>query len=386
MPKLFSRTIPETESQPAAAAVFQPLWSLIGTTMNGGSAHSIVLREPQLRIGRRAEMDLQIDLPVVSGFHAEIFQDSGNLFIRDAGSTNGTYVNGIRISLETQLNDGDNLEIGGTSFRVLRRSTTAGAARALPQMMKTCFVNNAMELLGRRSLAQLLSGGSLAPCFQAIHNLRTGEITGYEFLARSEFPGIESAAQLFGQSSKAGRDVELSLFCRAQALHFSSLIEPHVPVFVNTHPLEPLLEVVLPQMQQLRRSYPDRGIVLEIHEAANTEPGLVRELRKRLSDVGIRLAFDDFGAGQARIREMISATADYIKFDPSLIRDLQMVSPDQRKFFASILSGIRSDGVITVAEGVESEDMAEVCRDIGFELVQGYHFSRPMLMKPNPPV
>lgn len=359
----------------------QGLWSLIGTSPSGGSTHSIMIRETELRIGRRAEMDLQIDLPVVSGFHAEVFQSNGNLYVRDAGSTNGTFVNGIRITLDARLRDGDSLEIGGTSFRVLRRGNAAAPARVLPPMTKTCFVNDAMESAGRRSLAQLLNGGSLTPCFQAIHDLGTSEVIGYEFLARSAYPGIETAGQLFGQSSKAGREIELSQFCRAQALHFSHLIHDQAPVFVNTHPLEPLLEAVLPQMIQLRSMYPERGIVLEIHEAASTEPELVQEFRQRLADVNIRLAFDDFGAGQARIREMISASADYIKFDPSLIRDLQRVSPEQRKFFASILHGIQSEGVLTVAEGVETEEMAQVCRDLGFELVQGYLFSRPTLMK-----
>lgn len=355
-------------------------WSLLGTASPGAAPQSIVVRDAVFRIGRRQEMDLTIDSPVVSGAHAELFQIADNLYVRDSGSTNGTFVNGKRITTETLLFDGAVLEIANISFRVLshRREPATPAASIF---MKTCFANDALDTLGRRSLAQLLGGGTAAPCFQSIHCLYSGAVRGHEFLARSTYPGIETAGQLFEQARKAGREVELSMFCRTQAMKHSHFIAPDLPIFMNTHPLEPLLDGVVPQMLQLRQQYPNRAIVLEIHEGANTEPGVVRELRQRLAEAGIKLAFDDFGNGQARIRELISASADYIKFDPSLIRELLEVSAEQRRFFASIIRGIQSEGVVTVAEGVETEDMATLCRDMGFDLVQGYLFSRPTILK-----
>ena len=120
--------------------------------------------------------------------------------------------------------------------------------------------------------------------------------------------------------------------------------------------------------------------MLEIHEAAITEPALIRELRAMLAEVDVRLAFDDFGRGQARIRELICASSDYIKFDAALIQDLQGISREQFRFFRSIIAGIRAEGAVTVAEGVENDAMAEVCREVGFDLVQGYLFSRPTLL------
>jgi len=238
-----------------------------------------------------------------------------------------------------------------------------------------------VDAMSRGSLARLLGGGSLVPCYQAIYDLQTGELAGYEFLARCVYPGIETPDRLFHQATSVGREVELSLFCRKQAFAHCHLTPSDVPVFVNTHPIEPLLDVVLPQMRDLRQAYPHRGIVLEIHEAAHTEPGLIRELRHQLALINVQLAFDDFGAGQTRIREMICASADYIKFDPSLIRDLLQVSKDQRRFFALILGNIKSEGTITIAEGIETAEMDAVCHDLGFDLVQGYRYGRPTVMK-----
>ncbi len=361
-------------------------WSLLGATSPGQAAQSIVIRDEVFRIGRRPEMDLTVDSPVVSGAHAELFQINGQLFVRDPGSTNGTFVNGERITCDTALYDGTVLELGDTSFRVVSHHPDHTGPAASSLFMKTCFANDAFEAVKRRGFAQLLSGGEALPCFQAIHCLKTGVIHGYEYLVRSAFAGIETAGQLFDQARKAGREIELSIFCRAEALRLSHLLDPQIPVFVNIHPMEPLLDVVVPQMVQLHHQYPDRPMVLEIHEAANTEPGLVREVRSQLADVDIKLAFDDFGCGQARMRELISASTDYIKFDPSLIRELLQVSPDQLKFFTSIIRGIQSEGVITVAEGIETEVMATLCRDIGFDLVQGYLYSRPtILSRPQDP-
>ncbi|MCA9037596.1 MAG: EAL domain-containing protein [Planctomycetaceae bacterium] len=357
-----------------------PKWSISGALTSGETPQTFYLRQPSYRIGRRREMDLAVSSAVVSGAHCELMLSAGSLYIRDLGSTNGTFVNGHRIGHDTLLLPGDFIEIGDVCFEVMRSDQNNGGARTDPVVSKTCFVDNAHDLVARRSLTQLLNHGGVLPCFQAIHCLKTGFVRGYEFLARSDFPGVETAGELFEQARKAGREVELSLLCRRDAMRFASMLEPGIPVFLNTHPLEPLLDVVVPQLTELRKEYPDRAIVLEIHEAAITEPGLIRKVRSQLAEQGIRLAFDDFGRGQARIRELICATSDFIKFDSALIRDLQDVSDDQFRFFASIVHGIQRDGAIVVAEGVETEDMARVCRDVGFDLVQGYLYSRPTIL------
>ncbi len=119
-----------------------------------------------LRLGRDPACDLMVDDPRVSRVHAAVWSDpGGTLVLEDLGSTNGTFVNGKRITTETLLFDGAVLEIANISFRVLshRREPATPAASIF---MKTCFANDALDTLGRRSLAQLLGGGTAAPfCF-----------------------------------------------------------------------------------------------------------------------------------------------------------------------------------------------------------------------------
>ncbi|MCA9061319.1 MAG: EAL domain-containing protein, partial [Planctomycetaceae bacterium] len=218
-------------------------------------------------------------------------------------------------------------------------------------------------------------------CFQSIHNPENGHIVGYEFLARSSFPGLESAGRIFQQATATRLEVELSCLCRDKALQYSTVIDAAIPVFLNTHPAESLLDVTVPHLRQLRNTWPERAIVLEIHEAAITEPELIRNVRQELREIDVRIAFDDFGKGQARIRELISSSADFVKFDADLIRDLDRLSSEQRLFFRTIIDGIRKEGVTTIAEGIETPSMAVTCREIGFDLLQGYLYSRPTMLQ-----
>ncbi len=366
--------------QKYVAPVRTTRWLLRGATVPNGDPASITISSCPFRIGRTNQNDLSIVSPVVSSRHAEILESAGILFIRDTASTNGTFVNGKRITNDTLLTEGDLIEIGDTFFRVLTDTTQQADHKTNPVLGKTHFFQDSHDMRGPRSMQTLLQDGNLLPCFQAIHCLNSGLIRGYEYLARCNYPGIETAGQLFEQARRAGREIELSLLCRHRAMEFSSNFDENTPVFLNTHPAEPLLETVVPQMRELRRLHPNRKIVLEIHEASITEPALVKQLRRDLAESDVRLAFDDFGRGQARIRELICVPSDYIKFDSSLIYDLESVSPEQFRFFRSIIQGIKNEGAITVAEGVETETMAQICRDIGFDLVQGFLFSRPTLL------
>lgn len=304
------------------------------------------------------------------------------LCIRDLGSTNGTFVNGKRITSDTLLAEGDWLEIGDVHLKVDCKGTTPLSRPERHNFQKTCYFNGQEALESARGLIELLDGHKLEPCFQPIHNLGDRDIHGYEYLARSEVASVSNPGQMFAAAEAAGRQVELSMLCRQMAVEHSICLPARLPLFLNTHPEEPLLRKVVPQLQELRTLQPARPLVLEIHEGAITEPELVRNLRAALKEIGVQLAFDDFGAGQARIRELICAPSDYIKFDAALIRDLQNVSDDQFGMFRSIISAVKAEGALTVAEGIETEEMIATCRELGFDLLQGFALSRPAIMHP----
>jgi pSer/pThr/pTyr-binding forkhead associated (FHA) protein len=76
------------------------------------------LTPPTVTLGRRADTASLIDDVYVSDEHAELRVDAGSWSVRDLGSTNGTYVNSVRITGPTTLAVGDTLRIGKTVFLV----------------------------------------------------------------------------------------------------------------------------------------------------------------------------------------------------------------------------------------------------------------------------
>ena len=68
-----------------------------------------------------------------------------------------------------------------------------------------------------------------------------------------------------------------------------------------------------------------RRLILEIHEEAVPDIGLLRQLRDQLAAHGVGLAYDDFGAGQSRLTELAEVPPDYIKLDMRLVRDIHYI-------------------------------------------------------------
>ncbi len=78
-------------------------------------------------IGRGAAAGVRLGDPEISRIHCQIEELDGHLVIRDLGSTNGTFVNGLRVT-EAALISGDRVSLGQTRFWVLYERDTSGAA------------------------------------------------------------------------------------------------------------------------------------------------------------------------------------------------------------------------------------------------------------------
>jgi pSer/pThr/pTyr-binding forkhead associated (FHA) protein len=75
------------------------------------------VREPVV-IGRSAEADVVLQDPYASELHLRMSASNGRIVLQDLGSTNGTYVNGRRVTMPTPLNKGDAVQIGKTIMEV----------------------------------------------------------------------------------------------------------------------------------------------------------------------------------------------------------------------------------------------------------------------------
>jgi EAL domain-containing protein (putative c-di-GMP-specific phosphodiesterase class I) len=88
---------------------------------------------------------------------------------------------------------------------------------------------------------------------------------------------------------------------------------------------------LIDSLTKVREMTGNTDLVLEIHESSVTNPVSMQTLHSAMKDLDIRLAYDDFGSGQARLAELIEARPDYVKFDISLNRfsDRRTTSDDR---------------------------------------------------------
>jgi len=349
------------------------MWFLCGRAGDGDPVRYVPIHSSPFVIGRRADCGLQLNCPTVSSAHAEFIDNGPTAVLRDLGSTNGTFVNGKRLTSEIEVVSGDLIQFATQPFRVLKQDSSANPATACENV---CDQAMALVLFDR-----LISEGAVIPFYQPIVDLHTQAVEGVEVLCRSRLPGLETPLKMFAAAAQLDQEVRLSQTIRWNACQETMGLEVVPHLFLNTHPVEIRQPGLIESLRELRAAAPSQRITLEIHEAAVTNTDQMKRLNEELKTINVRLAFDDFGAGQARIVELTAVRPDYLKFDMSLIRNIHLAAPDHQQMVAHLVKMVRNLGILALAEGVESEDEAATCASLGFDLAQGFYFGRPAPME-----
>src|SRR5262249_32970784 len=147
---------------------------------------------------------------------------------------------------------------------------------------------------------------------------------------------------MFAAAKVLDMEGELSRILREEGVRSGQVLESNRVLFVNTHPAEmDDLDLLIFSLSELRSLEPQRPIVLEIHEAAVTCGEQMRSLRAAINDLKIGLAYDDFGAGQARLVELVDVPPDYLKFDMSLVQNLETASTERQRMLSSLVQMVR---------------------------------------------
>ncbi|HBE70678.1 MAG TPA: diguanylate phosphodiesterase [Planctomycetaceae bacterium] len=358
-------------SSPASHPSSLPTWSLC-SVRDGAVGSEDFTVEPNLpfTIGRNAGCTVRLNSHTVSGAHAELRPHQDALWIRDLQSTNGTFVNGERISAPISLQDNDFVQFADVVFRVSKHSKPTGNSATMQQ--DVCDEAFALVQFDRLMVDRMLT-----PAYQPIVNVQDGAVIGVEVLARSDLMGMQTPQAMFTAASRLNMEIELSRLLRWEGIRQAIGLRPDVYIFLNTHPAELQEQGLLGSIEQIRTIAPEQMLVLELHEASITAPDKMRVLKKQLAELNVKLAYDDFGAGQARLSELVEAPPDFLKFDMSMIRDIDSASAERRRLIKSLVDMALGLGINPLAEGVETQEEAAVCRELGFVTGQGFYWGRP---------
>ena len=331
-------------------------------------------------IGRSSGSSLQINRAGVSRNHAQIDNADGHIQITDLQSKNGTYVDRKRITAPTNVQHGDIIHFADYEFRFLEIAEQEDEPSDIcetmvgdsPSPLSAHFPTKTKEF------AELINKGLVQGYHQMIVD-KSGKPIGYELLGRGIHPGLsESPAALFTLARTLDQEIQLSELFRRRSVAEAHAAKLEGLIFINTHPKECQdIQRLLKEFENIRERYPELSIVCEIHEAAMTDINHMAKIRSGLQSLGIRFAYDDFGAGQARLLELVKEPPDILKFDYSLITGLTSPEAPTYQLVKTLTELVHKTGIRTLAEGVESEDVVRTCHQLGIDYIQGFFYSRP---------
>ena len=366
---------PEWESGviPADDAVWGG-WYLESFVQDGRTLTRLPIRSLPFKVGRREVAHLTLSSDLVSKDHAEIYADKRGLRVRDAGSTNGTFINHQAVQ-DAALAEGDVIHFASFEFRLGRRppveeeTEEKGTVRIQVIRLPDRFGGEAPKL------RSLLREAQLTTVFQSIVRPADGSVFAHEALGRGAHPDLpESPHELLQLAELVDEQAGLSRRFRRRACEMAPGRSEVGHLFLNLHPSEVDRPDLMDEIRALQATVPGRQLTLELHESAVTHPGRVLELRAALADTGMSLAYDDFGAGQARLLELSEAPLDFLKLSMRLIHGIDTAPPSRHRVLGSLVALARELGTRTIAEGVETPAEAAACASLGFDLAQGYHF------------
>lgn len=223
------------------------------------------------------------------------------------------------------------------------------------------------------------------PFFQPKVSVKTGKVVGMEALARWVHPeqGLVSPALFIPVAEEHGFMGRLTLDILSKTLELATACSEAgwgVPFAVNLSALL-LSDVGLPEQikDKLDRSGIDPpNLTLEITETSlceNTTATL--ETLLQLGFKGIRLSLDDFGTGYSTFEQLHTMPFAELKIDRIFVTGAAQ-NNEEFMFFQSVVMLAKKLGLTTVAEGVETQEDWDVCRQLGCDVAQGYLMGRPV--------
>jgi EAL domain-containing protein (putative c-di-GMP-specific phosphodiesterase class I)/GGDEF domain-containing protein len=234
-------------------------------------------------------------------------------------------------------------------------------------------------------LKTLLREGSVYIEYHPIVVSGTGEVYGYEALARAQNRGLRSPEVMFGVAEEANLIWELSRLCRRRAIEgMDTNLEPHQLLFLNIDPhdfRDPSFRAL--DVDDLGVEHPER-IVIEITErTAITDYPKFQSYLAAFRERGFRFAVDDAGSGYAGLGSIANLSPDYIKLDISLISNIDSNFMKQN-LVETMVQFANDHGIKVIAEGVEREEEYETVKRLGVHLTQGFLFHNPRYMGKRP--
>ncbi|MGH9502234.1 MAG: putative bifunctional diguanylate cyclase/phosphodiesterase [Terriglobales bacterium] len=265
------------------------------------------------------------------------------------------------------------------------RAKRAGKARC--EVFDTAMHEGAVRRLELETeIRKGLEAGEFRTYYQPIISLQTGRITGFEALTRWQrgervLPPIEfiAVAEETGLIIAMNRVLLREACEQLRSWHAQFPAEPRLSMSINitskefAHPN--LANGIAETLKQTGLDPND--LQLEITETiAMGDPEKAAAVLTELKNLGVRLSVDDFGTGYSSLSRLQQFPVDSVKIDRAFISHMDS-DAESHKIVQVIIMLAQTLGLVTVAEGTETEEQVNQLKALDCGFAQGYYFSKP---------
>jgi EAL domain-containing protein (putative c-di-GMP-specific phosphodiesterase class I)/DNA-binding response OmpR family regulator len=246
----------------------------------------------------------------------------------------------------------------------------ADAVRDAEQQRKKQLTRELRDIIRRKRVTTL---------FQPIVRARESTVFGYEILTRGPAnSSFRNSDMLFGFARESKLAWALEAIALENALRRLRSVDLLDRKFLVNVEGEMFGQSEFRIHEMVSFFAENRGhFVFELTERAAIEDYQVfRRLLDEFRDKGIEVAIDDAGSGYASLEAIAALTPDYLKVTKGLVSTLaqEPIKQDLVKMLVELAGKIGSK---TIAEGIETAEEYEWCRDLGIDLLQGYYLAHP---------
>ena len=237
-------------------------------------------------------------------------------------------------------------------------------------------------------IREALIGKQFRLLYQPQIDAASGRICAVEALIRWVHPtrGVLPPAAFIPMAEESGLIVEIGNWVLEEAARQRAAwreigVDDDIVICVNASPLQFRRGTVLPTLLRLKREYGFESGFLEIEV---TESMLMDNAGRMIEDLmairqlGVKLSIDDFGTGYSSLAYLKRLPIDMIKIDRTFVKDVT-TDPNDAVICNTIIALAHNLGVRVCAEGVEGKEQSDFLRQQHCDVLQGYHFSAPVL-------
>lgn len=243
-----------------------------------------------------------------------------------------------------------------------------------------------VELRSRNSLEgdirAAIPNDEFVPFFEQQIDLNTGELVGFEMLARWVSPvrGLISPDDFIPVAEETGMIGDLSMSIVRKALLEAKNWDPKLSVSINISPVQlkdPWLAQKIVKIL-VETGFPASRLEVEITESSLFKNlSLAQSIVSSLKNQGIRIALDDFGTGYSSLAHLRALPFDRIKIDRSFVSS--MLENAESAAIVNAIAGLGASLQVPItAEGIEDEKIVAKLRNLGCSKGQGWLFGQPL--------